>query len=652
MTKFLLHGNAPTVKTGYGIQIAQLAQALKADGHDVACSSTYGIQGGVENWNGIRVYGCGYDTNSNDRVHMHAHHWFRGDPGWIITLIDVWAMVNPLLAQFNTAAWVPVDHFTSVGPQPNVREFFERSRAVPIAMSRFGENLLLRAGLDPVYIPLSIDTQVLKPITVLGDGLMTVREMIGVPEDAFVVGMVAMNKGWARDRKGFNEAFWAFAMFEHEHDNAYLYVHADAPGGAEGINLEELAIHSGIPPHKIVFAGGPNQYGYYLTYTPEMMAAAYSAMDVLLAPSHGEGFCVPLIEAQACGTPVIATDFSAQTELVSEGTGWLVDGQPEWDPAHRALYKCPLIYDVVDKLELAYTADRAAMAPACIAHASQYDVHTVYDTYWRPFLADISKTPTKLALSVEREPMPDERAVAVLCPVLNRPENVLPLLQSFQANTPVGEAYFVFIAQEDDLDELEAIDIAATSSRMDGSLLPTVLCQGGAETYAEKLNAGYEQTTEPWVLCIGDDVRFHEGWLDQARKLSSDYDVIGTNDTAGAVKNPKVASGAHSDHSFFRRAYVEEYGACLEGPGVLAPEAYKHWYVDMEMVGLAKARGVFTPCLDSIVEHLHPGYDGREDLRRADPTYMLAVEHAEEDEETFRQRWPLVQQQRTSRGNG
>lgn len=670
--KFLIHGNAPTVATGYGIQIAHLVDQLLQDGHEPACSSTYGIQGGVTSWpapsgGNIRVYGCGYDSNSNDRIHMHAGHWFGHDPGWIIVVTDVWGMKNPLLAEFNTAAWVPIDHYTSVGPQPNVMEFFERTKAVPLAMSRFGENLLLRAGLDPVYIPLSVDTREYKPTPVLSNG-MTCRELLDVPEDAFVVGMVAMNKGWARDRKGFNEAFWAFSMFEREHPNAYLYVHADAPGGAEGIDLRALAVHSGIPPHKVIFAGGPNQYGYYLTYTPEMMAATYTAFDVLLAPSHGEGFCVPIIEAFACGTPVIANDFSAQSELVGNPTedgrweesdrGWFVAAQPEWDPAHLALYKVPLISSVIDKLEQAHEADRASMVGPCMDFAATYDTRVVYETYWKPFIASLEKKPTTLEL--DRQPMPDEDAVAVLVPIHKRTENIAPLVESFLSTTSPGEASLVFLADGDDYAEVERIldrfdcvsGLTSSGNRIDRDI---PLHQVGVErvtatSCAEKWNAGFDLTTEPWVLCTGDDTRPHKGWLDAARKLSADFDVIGTNDTANGVKNPKVANGSHADHFFVRRAYVDKYGASLNGPGILAPEEYNHWYCDMEIVKLAKARGVFTPCLDSIVEHLHPGYDGDEDARRADPTYMKAVEHQVEDAETFKDRLPLIEMARTARG--
>jgi hypothetical protein len=116
------------------------------------------------------------------------------------------------------------------------------------------------------------------------------------------------------------------------------------------------------------------------------------------------------------------------------------------------------------------------------------------------------------------------------------------------------------------------------------------------------------------------------------------------------VADPAVAAGQHADHFFLRRAYVDVYGACLDGPGVLAPTAYEHWFVDQEIIGLADARGVFTPCLESVVEHHHPGYDGREDLRAADPTYMRAVAHSVKDEELWETRRPLVEGYRQTRG--
>lgn len=636
--KFLVHSNAPHVRTGYGVQAAHLLTRLARDGHEVAASSTYGQQGGMGKWitpdgTPVALYPNGYDQNGNDVVHFHAHHFFGGNPlgGWVLPIIDVWCLVNPILRDFNIAAWTPVDHFPV---PPDVRKFFHRTGAVPVAMSRFGERLLLDAGLDPVYVPLSVDTNVYKPTPeiTIGDRTVTGREMIGVPEDAYVVGMVAMNKGNVRDRKGFNEAFRAFGVFWRTHQNAVLYVHSDWPGAADGFNLKELATHCAIPPHAIVF---PELYAYFPHgFTAEQMAAMYSAFDVLLAPSHGEGFCVPLIEAQACGTPVIATDFSAQTELV--GSGWLVEGQPEWDHHQQANYVCPSIVDVVLKLEEAHQTRQDIVATQrltdkAVEFAAGYDTDHVYDTYWRPLLELLDGDPSPVPLSAGRTPMDK---VAVIVPFM-REENWERLVESFDA-TNDGTARLVL-----------AYDSPPSVRKIAGASVVgddrTDVCTGKDHTtYAEKVNLGLAHTHADWLLLVGDDVEFKPGWLEAARKLSDRFDVIGTNDSSNGVKNPEVAAGRHADHFFVRRSYIEEHGACLDGPGVLAPEAYRHWYVDREIIELAKARGVFTPCLDSVIEHHHPGYEGKP----RDGVYLTAIEHSAADEATWKARHPLVRMQR------
>jgi glycosyltransferase involved in cell wall biosynthesis len=64
----------------------------------------------------------------------------------------------------------------------------------------------------------------------------------------------------------------------------------------------------------------PNQYEYNMgALDSEYMAMIYSASDVLVMPSHCEGFGVPLIEAQACGLPVVTVAYSAMPELTFKG---------------------------------------------------------------------------------------------------------------------------------------------------------------------------------------------------------------------------------------------------------------------------------------------------------------------------------------------
>jgi glycosyltransferase involved in cell wall biosynthesis len=114
------------------------------------------------------------------------------------------------------------------------------------------------------------------------------------------------------------------------------------------------------------------------------LAGLYSAMDVFLAPSYGEGFGLGTIEAQACGTRVIGSNWAATPDLVAED-GWLVDGQPMWDSGQDAIWQVPSIPSIVDALEQAYKADRG-VSDVAVKFAKEFDVDTVFDKHWVPVL--------------------------------------------------------------------------------------------------------------------------------------------------------------------------------------------------------------------------------------------------------------------------
>src|SRR6185436_18434063 len=221
-----------------------------------------------------------------------------------------------------------------------------------IAMSRFGEHWLDKSGMDPLYVPHGVDTNVFTPHS--PEERAEDRKVLEFPEDAFVVGMVGANRGWSQHapRKAFPQAFDAFAKFASRHKDAYLYVHSQAQPASPGIDLVLLARAVGIPEDRLAF---PPDVAWHLHVMDDrFLAGLMNSFDVLLNPSMSEGFGIPIIEAQACGVPVIVSDHSSMPELSQ--TQWLVGGDRWWDGVQMAFAIMPSVKSILENLEIAYEA--------------------------------------------------------------------------------------------------------------------------------------------------------------------------------------------------------------------------------------------------------------------------------------------------------
>lgn len=215
---------------------------------------------------------------------------------------------------------------------------------------------------------------------------------------------------------------------------------------------------------------------------------------------------------------------------------------------------------------------------------------------------------------------PATETVDVIVPVLHRPQNVRPLLETLRASTGLATAWFVC-----EPGDKEVMDLVRSNG---GRVLQR------AGTFAEKVNYAYGTVglKAPWIFLTGDDVLFQPGWLDHALCVAKEYgaDVIGTND----LGNPRVTAGDHAVHMLIRRSYIDEQGASWDGPGVVGHEGYGHMFVDDEIVTAAKQRGVWQMALGSIVEHMHPLWE----KGAWDETYVKGNETAEADKALFHER--------------
>jgi glycosyltransferase involved in cell wall biosynthesis len=380
--------NSYDAPTGYGVQVKFLIDRLVKHGFNVANLSNYGLQGSISDiktpYGKVAHYPMGYKQYSDDVIPVW-HKDFRDKhpehKDAVITLYDQW-VYNDLKFDGDILAWTPLDHITL---PPKVLQFLLRHNVTPIVMSPHGQRQLERAGVDCVYIPHGVDTKVMKPTdTVFG---IPTREYLDVPEDAFLVSMVAANKANGLvHRKAFAEQLMAFAMFRETHPDAYLYLHSEPSPVFGGFNLPNLLKSVGLSDEFVrVLNSDVNRTGY----PEEFLAGVMSASDVGLQATYGEGFGVPVLEFQAAGTRVITSNWAATQDLAGEDS-FLVDGQPFWDEPQAAFYQIPNIGSIVNALKLAYDAPRG-VSKASIDFAKQFDVDQVWNWYWMPFLREFFK---------------------------------------------------------------------------------------------------------------------------------------------------------------------------------------------------------------------------------------------------------------------
>jgi glycosyltransferase involved in cell wall biosynthesis len=115
------------------------------------------------------------------------------------------------------------------------------------------------------------------------------------------------------------------------------------------------------------------------------MAELYRACDVFVSSYRGEGFCLPALEAMACGRPVIVTKGGSTDDFVPASAGWHIPATPR--SFGKEVFEMPVVGeaellepDVDTLVELLHAAfhDPAAVAArgagaAWAAHAWSWD---------------------------------------------------------------------------------------------------------------------------------------------------------------------------------------------------------------------------------------------------------------------------------------
>lgn len=368
--RVLFHCPPPWASSGYGYQANLFTQALRDQGHDVAVSAYAGVHDDMREWNGIPILNCGGKEYGNGSI---AYNYKRWNADALILLCDFFSIEPSQLAGLNVYPWMPIDcnPLSELDQMSLAMATKAGAQIHPVAMSRFGQQMLQDKGYEAAYIPHAVDTSVYSP----GDGSAWRRQQ-KLPQDAFLISLVGVNGG-RPERKSFTRQMQAFKIFSDKHKNAALYIHA-IPQNNQGVNLLKAGLSLGLQG-RLMFADEDTRMSD--GHTTEYMAGMYRASNLYTQCSMGEGFGVPIIEAQACGVPVVATRCSAMTELVPSDCGRLVSGDKYWMYLHNSWWVEPSVQEMARAYEQMYQImtgpQRKKYTDAAERNASKYDIKKI-----------------------------------------------------------------------------------------------------------------------------------------------------------------------------------------------------------------------------------------------------------------------------------
>jgi len=331
---------------GMNIYVLESAQRMAAMGVsvDIFTRRTESAQPDiVEISPGVRVrhFDCGHGTLTKEQlpIHIsglsqefsrimrtenydviHSHYWLSGK----VAMPAAKELGIPLVHTMHTMARVKnLNLAEGETPEPMIRVQGE-TQVVAAANALIANTDAEGASLVSLYDACPDTVHVVSPGVDLytftpGESRSVSRDQIGQPQDALVVsfvGRIQPHKGPEVLIRATSELVKHSPLLRHK-----LIV--NIVGGASGANTEEVdrlkELTTWLAIDDVVRFSPP--------VPREDLPQWYRAADLVIVPSYSESFGLVALEAQACGTPVVATAVGGLRTAVADGiSGVLVDG--------------------------------------------------------------------------------------------------------------------------------------------------------------------------------------------------------------------------------------------------------------------------------------------------------------------------------------
>ena len=251
---------------------------------------------------------------------IHSHYWLSGK----VAMPAAKELGIPLVHTMHTMARVKnLNLAEGETPEPMIRVQGE-TQVVAAANALIANTDAEGASLVSLYDACPDIVHVVSPGVDLytftpGESRSEAREFVGLPHEALVVsfvGRIQPHKGPEVLIRATSELVKHSPLLRHK-----LVV--NVMGGASGANTDEVDRLKELT----TWLGIDDVVRFEPPVARKDLAQWYRAADLVVVPSYSESFGLVALEAQACGTPVVATAVGGLRTAVADGiSGVLVDG--------------------------------------------------------------------------------------------------------------------------------------------------------------------------------------------------------------------------------------------------------------------------------------------------------------------------------------
>jgi D-inositol-3-phosphate glycosyltransferase len=251
---------------------------------------------------------------------LHSHYWISGQLGWLVS--ERYGI--PLVHTMHTMAKVKNQSLAErESPEPQTRAIGEE-QVVQASAALIANTASEAASLVSLYDACPDNVHVVSPGVDLrtykvNGGKRSAREKLNISQDQLMllfVGRIQPHKGPEVLIRAVAEMLQHTPMLRSKL-RAVIMGGPSGNGSSEPERLEALAKFLGV-----------TDVVHFVPPVPhEELSDWYRSADLVCVPSYSESFGLVALEAQACGTPVVATAVGGLRAAVADGiSGVLVDG--------------------------------------------------------------------------------------------------------------------------------------------------------------------------------------------------------------------------------------------------------------------------------------------------------------------------------------